>query len=95
MLWLLEGECGEKGRIEGKKGEAKTYMFNESTLVLECVTLTQMVELVVEVLVDLPRRAIFDQKAAEDAEAAHPDDLAVFVLYISIHLAYSMIYVAL
>ncbi len=47
-------DCGEKGRIEGKKGEAKTYMFDESTLVLEGVTLTQMVELVVEVLVDFP-----------------------------------------
>ena len=35
-----------------------TYVFNESTLVLEGVTLGEMVELMVEVLVNLSGRAV-------------------------------------
>jgi hypothetical protein len=57
-----------------------TYVFNESTLVLEGVTLGEMVELVVEVLVDLAGSAVLDEKTAEDTEAAHPEDLAIQVL---------------
>jgi hypothetical protein len=38
-----------------------TYVFNESTLVLEGVTLGEMVELVVEVLVDLAGGAVLDE----------------------------------
>lgn len=41
---------------------------------LEGVTLGQVVELVVEVLIDLAGRAVLDQQTAENAEAAHPDD---------------------
>lgn len=52
-------------------------MLNKSTLVLEGVTLAQMVELVVEVLVDFAGSAVFDKETAEDTEAAHPHDLAV------------------
>ena len=54
-----------------------SYVFDESTLVLEGVTLAQVVELVVEVLVDLARGTILDEEATEDSEAAHPEDLAV------------------
>lgn len=43
---------------------------------LEGVTLAQVVELVVEVLVDLAVVAVLDEEAAEDAEAAHPENLA-------------------
>ena len=50
-------------------------MLNQGALVLEGVTLAQVVQLVVEVLVDLAAGAVLDQKAAEDAEAAHPEDL--------------------
>ena len=53
-------------------------MLNEGTLVLEGVTLGEKVQLVVEVLVDLSGGAVLDQKAAEDTETAHPEDLAVF-----------------
>lgn len=52
-------------------------MLNEGTLVLEGVTLGEVVQLVVEVLVDLSGGAVLDQKAAEDTETAHPEDLAV------------------
>ena len=52
-------------------------MLNESALVLEGVTLAQVVELVVEVLVDLAGGTVLDQETAEDTEAAHPHDLAV------------------
>ena len=52
-------------------------MFDESTLVLEGVTLAEMVELVVEVLIDLAGGTVLDEKAAEDSETAHPEDLAV------------------
>lgn len=50
-------------------------MLNEGTLVLEGVTLAGVVELVVQVLVDLAAGTVLDQKAAEDTEAAHPEDL--------------------
>lgn len=52
-------------------------MFDESTLVLEGVTLGQMVELMVEVLVDLAGGTVLDEETTEDSEAAHPEDLAV------------------
>jgi len=54
-----------------------TYVFNESTLVLEGVTLGEMVELVVEVLVDLSGSTVLDEETAEDSQAAHPENLAV------------------
>jgi hypothetical protein len=54
-----------------------TYVFNESTLVLEGVTLAEEVELVVEVLVDLSSGTVLDEKTAEHTETAHPEDLAV------------------
>jgi len=58
-------------------------VLNESALVLEGVTLAQVVELVVEVLVDLAGGAVLDQQATENALAAHPDDLAVGRLSVS------------
>jgi hypothetical protein len=51
-------------------------VLNKRALVLEGVTLGEVVEFVVEVLVDLAAGAVLDEKAAEDAEAAHPQDLA-------------------
>lgn len=56
-------------------------MLDEGTLVLEGVTLAQVVELVVQVLVDLAVGAVLDEETAEDTEAAHPKDLAVFRTY--------------
>jgi hypothetical protein len=38
-----------------------TYVFNERTLVLEGVTLGEVVQLVVEVLVDLASGAVLDE----------------------------------
>jgi hypothetical protein len=52
-------------------------VLNKRTLVLEGVTLAQVVELVVEVLVDLSGSAVLDEKTAEDTEATHPEDLAM------------------
>ena len=54
-----------------------TYVFNESTLVLEGVTLGQVVQLVVKVLVDLSGGTVLEEETAEDTETAHPDDLAI------------------
>ena len=51
-----------------------TYVLNKRTLVLESVTLAQMVELVVEVLVDLAGGTVLDQQATEDTQTAHPHD---------------------
>lgn len=53
-----------------------TYVLNESTLVLEGVTLAGVVELVVEVLVDLAGGTVLDEETAENTEAAHPENLA-------------------
>lgn len=52
-------------------------MLDESTLVLEGVTLAQVVELVVEVLVDLAAVTVPDKETAENTLAAHPEDGAV------------------
>lgn len=54
-----------------------TYVLNKGALVLECVTLAQVVQLVVQMLVDLAAGAVLEQKTAEDTEATHPHDLAV------------------
>lgn len=51
-------------------------VLNQCSLVLEGVTLAQVVELVVQVLVDLAAGTILDEKTAENTETAHPDDLA-------------------
>lgn len=53
-----------------------TYVLDEGTLVLEGVTLAQVVKLVVEVLVDLAGGAVADEQTTEDTHAAHPEDLA-------------------
>ena len=52
-----------------------TYVLNQGALVLEGVTLAGVVQLVVQVLVDLARGTVLDEKAAEDTEATHPEDL--------------------
>lgn len=44
---------------------------------LEGVTLAQVVELVVEVLVDLAAGTVLNEETAEDSETAHPDNLAM------------------
>lgn len=54
-----------------------TYVLNEGTLVLEGVTLAQVVELVVQVLVDLAGGTVADEETTENTHAAHPEDLAV------------------
>ena len=50
-------------------------MFDKGTLVLEGVTLTQMVQMVIEMLVNLARGTILDQKTSEHSQAAHPQNL--------------------
>jgi hypothetical protein len=52
-------------------------VFDQGTLVLEGVTLAELVEFVVEVLVDLAGGTVLDQKTAEDTETSHPEDLTV------------------
>ena len=44
---------------------------------LEGVTLAQVVEFMVQVLVDLAAGTILDEKTTENTQTAHPDDLAV------------------
>lgn len=51
-------------------------MLDESALVLEGVTLAQVVELVVQVLVDLASGTVADEQTTENTHAAHPEDLA-------------------
>ena len=49
-----------------------TYVFDQSALVLKSVTLAQMVQLVVKVLVNLSRGAVFHKKTTEYAKTTHP-----------------------
>ena len=51
-------------------------MLNQRSLVLESVTLAQVVKLVVKVLVDLTAGTVLDQQTTKDTEAAHPHNLA-------------------
>jgi hypothetical protein len=44
--------------------------------VLECVTLAEVVEFVVEVLVNLAAGTILHKQTAEDPESSHPHNLA-------------------
>jgi hypothetical protein len=44
-----------------------TYVLNQCSLVLEGVTLAEVVEFVVEVLVDLAAGTVLDQKTAQDS----------------------------
>ena len=53
-----------------------TYVLNQCSLVLEGITLAQVVELVVQMLVDLAAGTVLDEETAENTETAHPDDLA-------------------
>lgn len=55
-------------------------MFDKRTLVLEGVTLAELVELVVQVLVDLASGTVLDQETTEDTETSHPEDLTVHVV---------------
>lgn len=57
--------------------QRKTYVLDECPLVLERVTLAEVVELVVEVLVNLSAGTVLDKQPAEDSQATHPQDLAV------------------
>jgi hypothetical protein len=54
-----------------------TYVLDQCSLVLEGVTLAQVVEFVVKVFVDLAAGTVLDQKTTEDSETPHPDNLAV------------------
>jgi hypothetical protein len=54
-----------------------TYVLNKRSLVLEGVTLGEVVELVVEVLVDLAAGTVLHEETTEDPLAAHPKNLPV------------------
>lgn len=60
-------------------GRGCTYVLNEGTLVLEGVTLGEVVKLVVEVLVDLAGSTVLHEKTAENPLATHPQNLPVVV----------------
>lgn len=55
--------------------KCETYVFDESTLVLERVALAEMVQLVVQMLVNLATGAVFEQQSPEHSKLAHPHDL--------------------
>jgi hypothetical protein len=57
-------------RVPGKctrMGGCGPYVFDQGALVLEGVTLAEMVEFVVEMLVNLAGGTVFDQKTAENS----------------------------
>jgi hypothetical protein len=51
-------------------------VLNKRSLVLESVTLAQMVKLVVKVLINLSGSTVLDEQTTENAESSHPEDLA-------------------
>lgn len=68
------GLLGE-GLLLGLLGLHVVDLLDENALVLELVTLGEHVEGVVDVLVDLLGVAHLLEQTAEDADAAHPEDL--------------------
>lgn len=56
-----------------------TYVLDQRSLMLESVTLAQVVELVIEVLIDLARIAILDQQPPENPQPTHPEHLTKVV----------------
>ena len=57
--------------------DVSTYVLDQCSLMLEGVTLAQVVELVVKVLVDFAAGTVLDEKTAENSETAHPNNLTV------------------
>ncbi len=53
-----------------------TYVLDKSFLVLECITLAQVIQLVVEMLVDLAAGAVSDEQTTQNPETTHPQHLA-------------------
>ena len=47
-------------------------MFDEGTLVFEGVTLAEMIEFVVEMLVNLSGSTVLYEQSAEDSKTTHP-----------------------
>ena len=47
-------------------------MLNQTTLVLERVTLAKMIQLMIQMLVDLPSSTVFGQQTAKDTQTTHP-----------------------
>jgi hypothetical protein len=63
-------------------------VLNQCALVLEGVTLAEMVQFVIEMLVDLATGTVLHEKTAEDTESAHPYDLAESMTCQYLFLAY-------
>lgn len=61
--------------LTGLLGLGTVDVLNKGALVLEGVTLSSVVQLVVQVLVDLAACAVLDQQPAENTLTAHPEDL--------------------
>lgn len=51
------------------------YVFDDSTLVLEGVTLAFLIEFMIEMLVDLASSSVLDEKPTKHPESSHPQDL--------------------
>ena len=71
-LWIYH----DLSACDYDQSSVSTYVLNQRSLVLEGVTLAEVVEFVVEVLVNLAAGTILHKKAAEDSESSHPYDLA-------------------
>ena len=52
-------------------------MFNKRTLVLERVTLAEMVKFVVKMFIDLAAGPVLDEESAQDTHPTHPHHLTV------------------
>lgn len=51
-------------------------MLNQRPLVLEGITLAEVIKFVIEVLVDLATGTVLYEETTKDAKTTHPDDLA-------------------
>lgn len=52
-------------------------MLDQRPFMLERITLTEMVQLVVEVLVNLATGSVFDKETTEDTKTTHPQNMTI------------------
>jgi hypothetical protein len=69
-------EVKRKQKLRGLENKG-TYVLDQRSLVFEGITLAEMVQFVVKVLVNLARGTVLDQQTTKDPQSAHPHDLTI------------------
>lgn len=74
-LWIYH----DLSACDYDQSSLSTYVLNQRSLVLEGITLAEVVEFMVEMLVDLTAGTVLHEETTENTKTAHPDDLAISI----------------